>query len=172
MSSIVQNSSQSSGYPIISNSYTLLSEKFINIVISIFKFSSIMNFNSEKNHQAVADLRGVRGMRAPWGRKSFNFVQFLGKFSKIVCWRPPWGVGAPSSGKSWIRHCQGTWPIWVTLSPLYARQWRVYIVKFWMRALPLGPIFFIFIQFMAKFGPIIGWTPPPRLGNPGSAATG
>ena len=74
---------------------------------------------------------------------------------------PPRGVGAPSSGKSWIRHCQGTWPIWVTLSPLYARQWRVYIVKFWMRALPLGPIFFIFIQFMAKFGPIIGWNPPP-----------
>ena len=31
-------------------------------------------------------------------------MQFLGKFSKIVCWCPPrsW---RPSSGKSWIRHC-------------------------------------------------------------------
>ena len=35
---------------------------------------------------------------------SFNVMQFLGHFGKIVCWCPPWGVGAPSSGKSWIRH--------------------------------------------------------------------
>ena len=54
-----------------------------------------MNFNSEKNHQAVADLRGVRGMRAPWGPNSFNFVQFLGKFGKIVCWRAPPGSWCP-----------------------------------------------------------------------------
>ena len=38
-------------------------------------------------------------------------MQFLGNFGKIVCWHP-WGVGAPSSGKSWIHHwlwglCQG-----------------------------------------------------------------
>ena len=44
-------------------------------------------------------------MRAPPGPNSFNFMQFLGKFGKIVCWRLPWRVGAPSSGKSWIRHC-------------------------------------------------------------------
>ena len=38
--------------------------------------------------------------------KSFNFMQFLGKFGKIVCWRPPpQRVGTPSSGKSWICHC-------------------------------------------------------------------
>ena len=24
----------------------------------------------------------------PWGPNSFNFMQFLGKFGKIVCWRP------------------------------------------------------------------------------------
>ena len=43
--------------------------------------------------------------RAPssGGPNSFNFMQFLGKFGKIICWRP-WGVGAPSSGKSWICH--------------------------------------------------------------------
>ena len=41
----------------------------------------------------------------PGGPNSFNSMQFLGKFGKIVCWRPPWRVGAPSSGKSWIRHC-------------------------------------------------------------------
>ena len=40
----------------------------------------------------------------PGGPNSFDFMQFLGNFGKIVCWRPPWGVGAPSSGKSWIRH--------------------------------------------------------------------
>ena len=53
------------------------------------------------------DLRGwVRGTRIPpGGPNSFNFIQFLGKFYKIVRWCPSWGVGAPSSGKSWIRHC-------------------------------------------------------------------
>ena len=36
----------------------------------------------------VADLRGARGHRPP-GPNSFNFMQFLEKFGKIVCWRPP-----------------------------------------------------------------------------------
>ena len=40
----------------------------------------------------------------PGGPNSFNFMQFLGKFGKIVCWRLPPRVGAPSSGKSCIRH--------------------------------------------------------------------
>ena len=47
---------------------------------------------------SVADLRGgARDARAP-GPNSFNFMQFLGKFGKIICWRPlgelappPWG---------------------------------------------------------------------------------
>ena len=54
---------------------------------------------------AVADLRGVQGMRTPRGPNSFNFMQFLGNFGKIICWHPPQGVGTPSSGKSWICHC-------------------------------------------------------------------
>ena len=34
-------------------------------------------------------LRGGRGTRAPSrGSNSFNFMQFWGKFGKIVCWRP------------------------------------------------------------------------------------
>ena len=36
---------------------------------------------------AVADLRGREG-RALGGPNSFNFMQFLEKFGKIVCWRP------------------------------------------------------------------------------------
>ena len=32
------------------------------------------------------------------GSKFFQFHSFLGKISKIVCWRLPWRVGAPSSG--------------------------------------------------------------------------
>ena len=35
----------------------------------------------------MADVKGVRGTRPP-GPNSFNFMQFLGKFGKIVCWRP------------------------------------------------------------------------------------
>ena len=54
-----------------------------------------------KQWYTVADLRGREGARGP---NSFDFMQFLEKFGKIVCWRPPpRGVGAPSSGKSWIR---------------------------------------------------------------------
>ena len=50
---------------------------------------------------AVADLHSkILDARPPRGPNSFNFMQFLGTFGKIICWRPPWGVGAPSSGKS------------------------------------------------------------------------
>ena len=50
---------------------------------------------------AVADLRGVRGTRAPLGGpNSFNFMQFLGKFGKFVCWRhPPRGSWRPLLGE-------------------------------------------------------------------------
>ena len=47
---------------------------------------------------------GHEGRAPPGGPNSFNFMQLFGKFGKIVCWRLPWGVGAPSSEKSWIRH--------------------------------------------------------------------
>ena len=33
--------------------------------------------------------------RPPPGPNSFNFMQFLGKFGKIICWRPPTGELAP-----------------------------------------------------------------------------
>ena len=32
---------------------------------------------------------------APQGPNSFNFLQFWGKFGKIVCWRPPPGSWRP-----------------------------------------------------------------------------
>ena len=56
----------------------------------------------------------------------------------------------------------------VEASP-YLVTWRIYIVKFWC-AVTSGPIFFIFMQFLAKFGQIIGWRLPigcatPHLGN-------
>ena len=42
----------------------------------------------------------ARGTHAPpGGPNSFSFMQFLGKYGKIVCWRPR-GVDTPSSGKS------------------------------------------------------------------------
>ena len=47
--------------------------------------------------------------RLPPDPNSFIFMQFLGKFGKIVCRPlhppPPPRVGASSSGKFWIRHC-------------------------------------------------------------------
>ena len=56
--------------------------------------------------RVLADLKGVGGMRAsPGGPNSLNFIQFSGKFGKIVnrILVPPWRVGAPTSGKSWFR---------------------------------------------------------------------
>ena len=55
-----------------------------------------------------------------------------------------------------------------------AEQWRIYIVKFWMRP-PPGPNSFNFMHFWGKFGKIVCWRPPPGelapppRGNPGSA---
>ena len=66
---------------------------------------------SEVTENRLCDLSsggskgGAKDACPPGGPNSFNFMQFSGKYGKIVCWRPPWGVGAPSSGKSWIRHC-------------------------------------------------------------------
>ena len=34
----------------------------------------------------------------PGGPNSFNFMQFLGKFGKIVCWRPPGELAPPPRG--------------------------------------------------------------------------
>ena len=54
----------------------------------------------QKKSLTVADLRGgtrdARPPPPPGGPNFFNFMQFLGKYGKIVCWRPPLGVGAPS----------------------------------------------------------------------------
>ena len=44
----------------------------------------------------------------PGGPNSFNFMQFLRKFGKIVCWRPFRGLAPRSKGKSWIRHWERT----------------------------------------------------------------
>ena len=54
---------------------------------------------------AVADLGGAHGAAPlpppPWRPNSFDFMQFSGKFGKIVSWRAP----PPPPGKSWIRRC-------------------------------------------------------------------
>ena len=39
--------------------------------------------------------------RTPTAQNFLNFMQFFGKFGKIICWRPPEGW-RPSYGESWI----------------------------------------------------------------------
>ena len=51
-------------------------------------------------NSTVADLRGGLEGRAPSGRPNyFNFMQFLGKFGKIICWRPSPGIWRPLLGE-------------------------------------------------------------------------
>ena len=42
--------------------------------------------------------KGAQGVHAPWGPNSFNFMQFLGKFGKFLCWRPPGKLAPPPRG--------------------------------------------------------------------------
>ena len=57
--------------------------------------------------RSVADPRGAPGMRAPpRGSKFFQFHAVFGKIWQNRMLAPPWGVDAPFSGKSWIRHCR------------------------------------------------------------------
>ena len=57
-----------------------------------YKFTGISSLS-------VADLLS-KILDAPLrGPNSFNFMQFLGKFGKIVCWRPPPGELAPLPGE-------------------------------------------------------------------------
>ena len=44
----------------------------------------------------------------PRGSKFFQFHAVFGKIRQIRMLAPPWGVGAPSSGKSWVRHWHWT----------------------------------------------------------------
>ena len=50
---------------------------------------------------------GAPGARPPTDQNFLNLMQFWGKSSKFVCWRPV-GVGAPSYEESCIRPCMVT----------------------------------------------------------------
>ena len=50
---------------------------------------------------SVADLHSkILDTRPPGGPNSFNFMQFLGNFGKIVCWRPPGELAPLPRGNS------------------------------------------------------------------------
>ena len=96
------------------------------------------------------DLRGARWTRPPPTRSpnSFNFMQFWGKFGKIICWRPPPRVGSPTSGKS-IGGCFGSNP-----------SGRSKGLGCPPRTPPLWSKFFsISYIYFGKFGKIVCWCP-------------
>ena len=72
---------------------------FTNIIPFVYQFE---NFKPNEHLFFVISggSKGARGTRAPspGGPNSFNFMQFLGKFGKIVSWRPP-GKLAPPCGE-------------------------------------------------------------------------
>ena len=77
------------------------------------------------------DLRGVWGMCAP-RVQILSISSSFGKIWQILCWHPSWRVGAPISGKSWIRHCHGafdvTYPLPMWIEWLMDRHlWKHYL---------------------------------------------
>ena len=64
------------------------------------------HFGMRGDRKAVADLRGAQGMRTPWGPNSLNFMQFWGKFGKIVYWCPP-PQGNPGSATGKVYDTDG-----------------------------------------------------------------
>ena len=54
--------------------------------------------NLKKNISSGGSKGGAGEARPPGGPNSFNFMWFLGKFDKFVCWRPP-GELAPLLGE-------------------------------------------------------------------------
>ena len=68
---------------------------------------------------SVVDLRCLEGRSLPPGTKFFQFHAVFGKCSKIVCWRLPPRVDAPTSGKSWIAHCYWLF-VWISHHEVWA----------------------------------------------------
>ena len=68
---------------------------------------------------SVVDLRCLEGRSLPPGTKFFQFHAVFGKCSKIVCWRLPPRVDAPTSGKSWIHHCYWLF-VWISHHEVWA----------------------------------------------------
>ena len=104
----------------------------------------------------MADLRGGDTRDPPSrGPNSFNSMQFLRKFAKIVCWHPPpppRGVLAPSPRGN-PRSSTGTHSQNITnglLSPKRHRIKHNTFVNELKTRYPLGPICFIFMQFSAR----------------------
>ena len=65
--------------------------------------------NLERNIQMPLSFRKQwrRGRAPPPRSKFFQFHAVFGKFGQNRMLAPPWGVGAPSLGKYWIRHWKG-----------------------------------------------------------------
>ena len=51
----------------------------------------------------------IQGGSAPG---AVSYMQFFGKFGKIICWHPPGGLAALSYGESWIRP-------WTVVNPVF-----------------------------------------------------
>ena len=86
--------------------------------------------------ESVADLRGARGTRAPPGPKFLHFHAVFGKNWPNNRLAPPPGLGAPSSGKSWIRHCLCHFLGQILLVARYSHLsgwFAVFAPKFWAR---------------------------------------
>ena len=97
----------------------------------------------------------------PPGPNSFNFMQFLGKFGKIICLRLHGGFATPPPhppGKSWIHHCphfpknpwklRNIWSVWSRRFP-WINHYETPITK--IHRIVLKPHPFIFLEHILWF---------------------
>ena len=68
-------------------------------IIPMSSHASKSHKNSKSRLQdSGGSKEGREGHTPPRGPNSFNFMQFLGKFGKIICWRPPGELAPPPRG--------------------------------------------------------------------------
>ena len=153
-----------------------------------------------KSHSLLRSVYTVRGTvisggskgdardAPPPGPNSFNFMQFWGKFGKIVCWRPlgswrpllgeilgpPLVINRYKSGANMVQFVFfANNANLIIANEIYWHPWQVVLMNGFSiggykgfrgtrTPLPRHPNSFNFMQFLGNFGKIMCWRPPPE----------
>ena len=100
--------------------------------------------------QSSGGSKGSARDAPPGGPNSFNFMQFLGNFCKIVCWRPPLRSWRPLLGEILdpelilVGHCNNLLTVKGVVAQRSVPTKRSYCVSFW--TLHTGTVMELWLQ--------------------------